>query len=171
VPETPRENSRVALYATLHDRSGRAVDNANVEATLTHENGKTSTSFKLRQEKEGWGLYKGSFTPEEGGIYELQIRCRETGSDVKIKLDVAGKVREKIGQPLRRNSLLEIARITKGSVFKTEELNKLVKTIKALPKQIELEKRFLLWCQWWWAAIIIALLTTYWTIRKINGLI
>ena len=171
VPESPREKSKVSLYATLHDRSGRAVDNANVEVTLSSENGKSSTSFKLRQEKEGWGLYKGSFIPETGGIYELAIRCKETGSDIKIKIDVAGKIRERIGQPIRKNSLFEIARITKGAVFKTDELQKLLSTINALPKQIELEKRFLLWCQWWWGAIIIILLSAYWAMRKIHGMI
>ena len=171
VPESPRENSQVSLYATIHDRPGRPIDNANVTVTITSDNGSSSTSFKLRQEKEGWGLYKGSFIPEKSGKYELGIHCEETGSELKIKMEVAGTVREKTGQPIRKSSLLETARITKGAIFSTNDINKLISTINALPKQIEFEKRFLLWCQWWWGAIIIVLLTAYWTMRKMNGLI
>jgi hypothetical protein len=66
---------------------------------------------------------------------------------------------------------MEIAKITKGAIFTPDSLDKLVQTINALPKQVEIEKRFMIWCQWWWAAIIITLLSTYWIMRKINGLI
>jgi uncharacterized membrane protein len=171
IPESPHAKNQVSLYATLHNRSGQAVDNANVSVTLKQENSKKRVTFKLHQEKDGWGLYKGTFTPETGGIYELGITCPETGSDINIKLEVAGEKLEKIGAPAKKSSLMEIAKITKGAVFTPDSLDKLVQTINALPKQVEIEKRFMIWCQWWWATIIITLLSIYWIIRKINGLI
>ena len=170
VPEAPHAKNLVTLYATLHDRSGAPVDNAPVSVSITPENGGTATTFKLHQEKNGWGLYKGSFTPDSSGIYTVNISSPQTGSNIDIKLDVSGEKREKIGEPVSRNTLIEITRITKGKLFTPDELDKLVEQVNALPKQVVIEKRFMLWCQWWWGAIIILMLTIYWIARKINGL-
>ncbi len=171
VPESPHAKNMVSLYVTLHSRTGSPVDNADVTVSIKPENGDAAITFNLHQEKDGWGLYKGTFTPENSGLYMLNISSPQTGSNIDIKLNVSGEKREKIGEPVRRTSLLEITRITKGQLFEPSELRKLVQKINALPKQIEIEKRFMIWCQWWWGAIIITMLGMYWIIRKINGLI
>ena len=171
VPEAPNAKNQVTLYATLHNRAGTPVDNADVTVSIKPENGDAAVTFQLHQEKDGWGLYKGSFTPEKSGRYTLNISSPQTGSNIDIKLDVSGEKLEKTGEPVHRNTLLEITRITRGQLFTPDELGKLIKQINALPKQVEIEKRFMLWCQWWWGAIIIFMLTLYWVIRKVNGLI
>ena len=172
VPESPSVHSTVSFYVTVHDRSGVPVDKANVEITVSPASGKgAGETFRLRQEHTGWGLYKGRFTPDTAGKYEIKVSCAENGSSVSLTLDVAGVKTERTGRPIRGSVLAEIAKITDGVVFSTENVDNMVKTIQALPEQVSLEKRLRLWCEWWWIAGIIALLALYWTLRKLNGFI
>ena len=171
VPETPKKNHRVYLYATLNDRVGRPIDNSDVTVTVKPETGGRAESFSLVQEKKGWGMYKGSFTPKKQGRYSVNIKAPDHNLSISLPLDVAGVKREKIGQPMRVEIMRELAAITQGKVFTPDQLDMLIKTINALPKQIEIEKRVQLWCTWWWGALILLLLSAYWVLRKLNGMI
>ena len=171
VPETPQVGNTVYLYATLNDRLGRPVDKAVVNVTLQPKAGGFAVDFSLTQEKEGWGVYKGSFVPETGGIYKARISSPQTGSELDFSINVSVKKREEVGRPVRMKTMYELANITGGGVFMPEELDSIITQINALPQEIEIEKRFLLWCQWWWGAMIILMLTLYWSLRKIFGLL
>ncbi|MCK5843767.1 MAG: hypothetical protein KAG97_03605, partial [Victivallales bacterium] len=169
VPESPTVNQKVTLFATIHDRSGGAIDGVSVTSTITPETGGIAQTINLRQEKRGWGLYKGEFTPTVPGTTSVNLKCRDANADMTFNVEVAGETRERIGSPAKFASLREITGITDGAFYDTNSLNKLVDAIKGLPKQLPEIRVKRIWCEWWWGAAIIALLTIHWGIRKLRG--
>lgn len=171
VPENPQAGRTVFLFAALHDRLGRPLDNAVVDVNVSSNKNDNITKFQLLQDKIGWGVYKGSFVPEAGGTYKVSLDSPQSGSKLALDINVTGEKREYIGRPVKIKTLYEIANITRGEVFMPENLNQIISRIDALPQNVEIEKRLLLWSQWWWGAIILLLLTVYWSLRKIFGLL
>jgi hypothetical protein len=169
VPESPTVNQKVTLFATIHDRLGKAIDAATVTSTITPKTGKEGQTINLRQEKSGWGLYKGEFTPTVPGSTSVNLTCRNANANMNFNIEVAGESREHIGNPAKFASLREIAGITGGEFFNTNSLKKLVEKIKGLPKQLPEMRITRIWCAWWWGAIIILLLTIHWSTRKLQG--
>ena len=171
VPETPQLGDVVYMYAAVHDRLNRPIDKATVNVNIKEKNNGKNFNFQLIQQKGEWGVYKGSFVPESSGKYNVNLNCPQNGAKLDLNINVSGRKRELIGRPVNLKAMNEIANITGGGVFMPENIDQVISKINALPKQIEIQKRFLLWCQWWWGAIIIAMLTVYWSMRKLFGLL
>ena len=171
VPETPQAGNKVYIYAAVHDKLKRPLDNATVNVNITDENNKQNLSFQLLKQQGEWGIYKGIFVPEVSGKYKVALDCPQNGAELDVDINVSGRKLEQTGKPINLKALNEIANITQGAVFMPENINQVVSRINALPRQVEIEKRLMLWCQWWWGAIIVALLSLYWTMRKLFGLL
>ena len=67
--------------------------------------------------------------------------------------------------------LREMAEITHGAAGGVADLDAIVKKIALLPEPRPMEKRIRLWSEWWCGAAILFLLTVYWTVRKLSGMI
>jgi hypothetical protein len=169
VPESPSVGQKVTIFATIHDRSGTALDGLSVNAVAKPENNAVTRTLHLRQEKTGWGLYKCEFTPTTPGMTSIRLKCDEANADMTFTMDVAGLSDEKIGAPAKFASLKEIAGITNGKFFDTATFDQLADVLRGLPKRKPLRTVTRIWCSWWWGAAIILLLTIHWTTRKLRG--
>ncbi|MCK5844942.1 MAG: VWA domain-containing protein [Victivallales bacterium] len=169
VPESPTVGDKVTLFATVHDRSGTALDGVSVNATITHEKKGGAHALRLRQEKTGWGLYKGEFIPIAPGETAVHLTCRDANADITFKMNVAGVSDERIGTPAKFAAIKEIAGITNGKFIDTSSFDKLSSLLRALPKRRPLESVTKIWCQWWWGTAIILLLAFHWMTRKLRG--
>ncbi|HBC87321.1 MAG TPA: hypothetical protein DCZ94_10230 [Lentisphaeria bacterium] len=170
-PENPKAAQTVFLNATIHDRTGMPVDDAEIIVNVKDKEGKSLQRLKMFPDKGGWGSYKGEFVPDKSGTYVLQMESEKNSIALRTEITVTRESREKIGEPANWNILKEISQITEGELSTPEELDRVVSKIMALPKYIDIEKRFLLWCQWWWGLIILCLISSYWVGRKLTGLI
>ncbi len=172
IPEAPRVGGTVFLHASVYDRLNQPIENAEVDVSvMPEEPGDAAAEFRLFADKGEWGVYRGSFAATTPGVHTVTLRCPQNNAELSFKIDVAGKTLERQGQPVNIRALEEIARITKGKLFMTNEMDKLAEHISALPRRTQIHRRLPLWCQWWWAGAIIALLASHWTLRKLFGLL
>lgn len=169
-PEAPQRGDEVFLHTTVFDRSGYPVETGSVSALITGPSNASET-LDLVPEPGGWGVFKGSFTPRQGGNYQVKMMCESADREVDVSLFVARPSLEVIGRPARRQVLKEIAEITRGRVANMEELTDIVESIKILPERRPVETRFRLWSHPLWAGLIVLLLALYWSSRKWLGLI
>jgi uncharacterized membrane protein len=169
-PEAPSRNEKVFLHATVFDKSGFPIAGGTVRVTISKAGGQTET-LDLTPDPGGWGVFTGSFTPHEGGIYNVLIKCDEAERQVKAQLTVSVSRRERVGQPARAGVLREIAAITGGKSGTTVDLNDIVRSIVAMPESEQQEERLKLWCHPLWCGLIILLLAAYWSIRKLMGMV
>ncbi len=170
-PENPKAAQTVFLNATIHDRTGMPVEDAEIIVNVKDKEGKSLQRLKMFPDKGGWGTYKGEFVPDKSGTYVLQMENEKNNISLKTEITVTRESREKIGEPANWNILKEVSQISEGELSTPDEVEKVVSKIMALPKYIDIEKRFLLWCQWWWGLIILLLISSYWAGRKMVGLI
>jgi hypothetical protein len=171
-PETPSRGDRVFLHATVLDESGYPIEKGPVEAIISYKGQPIAEKMELTALEEGnWGVFTGSFVPQKGGEYDLEIKCDRVKRSVHAKLVVHSPAREQVGRPARSEVLQEIAAITGAKCGPTAELESILNSIKLLPESKPEDRRFRLWCHPLWAGLIIGLLTLYWVGRKLAGLI
>ena len=170
LPERPKVGSTVSLEANVATVSGEPLQNGTVNIQITAPSGNTET-IKLAKEvsEDQWGLFANFFTPEENGLHQWIMTCRETGSTLEGVFDIQGSEREKIGQPVNMDVLNEIAKITRGKMVKTTEIREIFDEISELPDPEPRLKRIRLWAHIAWAGSLILLLCIFWSGRKLAG--
>jgi hypothetical protein len=119
----------------------------------------------------GWGVFKASFLPQDGGTYRVAITSDKYGRKLETDLVVAQPQREKQGQPINLEVLREIASITHGALAGPDDLEKIIQQISLLPEPKPIEKRIRLWSDPRWGGLLLALLAVYWTGRKLSGMV
>lgn len=169
-PEVAEVGDTIYLQATVLDTSGYPAQSGNVIASISSPSGRTERiDFVLSE--GGWGVYTASFSPRENGLHQLTIRSEEHGRKLESELQVTRPVIEKIGQPINRQTLDELASITGGQLAGTEGLSEVVTALESLPEPKPREIRLRLWSNPWWGGFLLSLLAIYWIGRKILGLI
>src|SRR5438105_5273297 len=169
-PESPQIGDTVYLQSAVLDAAGFPLEDGLVTATVAAASGRTE-QIQFSPVEGGWGVFKSSFTIQEGGKYKITVRSEKSARVLQTELPVAETIHERIGQPVNREILQEIAGLTGGTNVGTDGLNDLVKQISILPEPAPLERRIRLWSSPWWGAFLLTLLTTYWIGRKAAGLI
>ena len=169
-PETPKVGDRVFLQTTVLDEAGFPLENGEVNGTIVSPAGR-SEQLDLTEVEGGWGVYSAEFSPQEGGSFEIAIDAPEHDRKLETKLTVSLPKREKLGRPVNRPVLAEIASITGGESAGTDHLDELIQKISVLPEPKPAEIRTRLWSNPWWGGAILLLLAVYWTGRKLVGLV
>ena len=169
-PETPKVGDRIFLQATVLDEAGFPLENGEVNGVIIPPTGR-GEQLELTEVEGGWGVYSAEFLPQEGGPIEITISAPEHDRELKTKLTVSLHKREKLGRPVNRPVLAEIASITGGESVNTDSLHELIKRISVLPEPRPVEIRTRLWSNPWWGGAILLLLLVYWTGRKLVGLV
>ena len=169
-PETPKVGDTVFLQATVLDEAGFPLENGEVNGTIVSPTGR-GEQLELSEVEGGWGVYSAEFSPQEGGPFEIAIDAPEHDRELKTKLIVSLPKREKLGRPVNRPILGEIATITGGESAGTDHLDEIIKKISILPEPRPAEIRTRLWSNPWWGGAILLLLVVYWTGRKLAGLV
>jgi hypothetical protein len=168
-PEAPKRGDRVVINATVFDPLGLPLTEGKVLARIISPS-QTESSLDLAPSEGGWGVYTGTFTPAEGGQYQIEITCDAANRSLSTKVDIVAPTVEKIGRPSRGAILREIANLTGGECVGTDGLDELVERIHVLPEAKPEERRLRLWCHPLWCALLLILLAAYWAGRKLTGL-
>jgi hypothetical protein len=169
-PEAPQIGDTVYLQSTVLDAAGFPLEEGVVTATVAAPSGRTE-QIQFAAVEGGWGVFKSSFTIQEGGKYKITVRSEKGARVLETELPVAQTIVERIGQPINREILNEIAGLTGGTNVGPESLAGLVKQISVLPEPQPLERRIRLWSNPWWGGLLLLLLTVYWIGRKAAGLV
>ena len=169
-PESPQIGDTVYLQSTVLDAAGFPLEDGLVTATVAAPSGRTE-QIQFAPVEGGWGVFKSSFAIQEGGKYKITVRSEKSARVLQTELPVAETIHERIGQPVNREILQEIAGLTGGTNVSTDGLSELVKQISVLPEPAPLERRIRLWSSPWWGGLLLGLLTAYWIGRKAAGLV
>lgn len=169
-PEAPETGNTVNLQATVLDASGYPAQRGNVIANVTTPSGRSERiEFSLLE--GGWGVFTASFNPQEKGQHLITVRAEEYGRKLETELQVTQPIIEKIGQPINRQALQEIASVSRGQLVGAEGLANVVSALQTLPEPKPREIRLRLWANPWWGGFLLGLLTIYWIGRKLVGLV
>ena len=169
-PETPKVGDRVFMQATVLDEAGFPLEDGEVNGEIISPGGQ-GEQLELTEVEGGWGVYSTEFLPQEGGAYQIKIDVPEHDRELETKIVVSLPKREKLGRPVNRPVLAEIASITQGESANTDNLDEIIQKISVLPEPQPAELRTRLWSNSWWGGTILLFLVIYWTGRKLAGLI
>jgi uncharacterized membrane protein len=169
-PETPQAGDAIFLQATVMDQSGFPIDKGTVTGKVTSPSGRLER-LEFSPLEGGWGVFKSGFTAQESGAYKLEVASEEHNRHLTTELLVAPPLLEKQGEPINAQVLREIAEISRGATFSSDDIDKVVKQIALLPEPAPAEKRLRLWSDPRWGGIILVFLTLYWVGRKLAGLV
>ena len=169
-PEVAEVGDTMNFQASVLDSSGYPAQSGNVLATITSPSGR-SEKIEFALSPGGWGVFEGAFIPQEEGQHQITVRAEEYGRKLEADLQVTRPLIEKIGQPINRQALQEIASVTRGQLAGTESLAEIVAALKSMPEPKPREIRLRLWANPWWGGTLLLLLVIYWIGRKIVGLV
>ena len=158
------------LQATILDNSGYPAQSGNVMATVTGPSGR-SEKIEFALSTGGWGVFTATFNPQESGQHVITVRAEEYGRKLETDLQITRPLIEKIGQPINRQALQEIASVSRGKLSGTEGLSEIVAALQSLPEPKPREIRLRLWANPFWGGLLLLLLVIYWIGRKIVGLV
>ena len=169
-PDRPEAGNVLSLNANVASTTGEPLREGTVVCQITTPSGQTD-SVRLRvADDDSWGLFTGSFTPEEGGTYHIVTTCAETGAKLETDIAVIGGEREVVGEPARFDVLKEIALISRGELTDVNEMESLVSKLAQLKDPEPVIRRFRIWSHPLWGLMIIVLLGVFWSARKLAGL-
>ncbi|MEQ1826718.1 MAG: hypothetical protein ABL921_12265, partial [Pirellula sp.] len=170
-PDRPKANDVVTLQCNVMGADGEPLQKGTVTALLTSPSGKSHSLLLSSARSDSWGLFTGTFRPDEGGIYQAKTVCRETGASHTSEIPVEGLRRERIGQRARYDVLEEIAQITRGKFTTIDQFNSVVEQVSDLPEPMPIVRRVRIWSHPVWGAFLVVLFGVFWTGRKWAGLI
>ena len=169
-PETPKVGDRIFLQATVLDEAGFPLEGGKVNGEIASPGGH-GEQLELSEVEGGRGVYSTEFLPQEGGAYQIKIDAPDHDRELETKIVVTMPKLEKLGRPVNRPVLAEVASITGGESANTENLDEIIQKISVLPEPKPAEHRTRLWSNPWWGGSILLLLVIYWIGRKLAGLI
>ena len=169
-PESPQVGDTVFLHATVLDSAGFPVESGSVVGRITSPSGRVE-HLEMVALGGGWGVFKSTFTAQEGGATKVEIRSDEHGRELTTEILVTQPQIEKQGQPVNIDILREIASITGGASGSIDAVDDIVQKVSLLPEAKPVERRILLWSDPWWGGTILTLLGVYWIGRKLAGMI
>lgn len=169
-PDRPAAGDVVTLNANVMSATGDPLQNGTVIVQVHAPGGGTET-VRLSSRGEDWGLFAGTFHPQESGDYRLTMTCRENGATLKTTVSVQGTSREQTGQPARPDVLREISEVSRGRSVSTAGLQQILNEVAELPEPAPVIRRLRLWCHPVTAGVLILLLGCFWTGRKMAGTI
>ena len=152
-PENPQVGETLFLQTTVLDASGYPAEDGPVVGKITAPSGRVE-QLEFSPVEGGWGVFKSTFKPAAGGTYQVRLAADKHGRKLATEILVTQPVREKVGQPVNRQILRELATITGGATGGIEDLKRIVEEISVLPEPKPMEKRTRLWCDPWWGGLI-----------------
>jgi hypothetical protein len=169
-PEVPQAGDTVYLQSTVLDETGFPIDKGPVTGKITSPSGRAER-LEFAPLEGGWGVFKSAFAAQESGRYKIEVASEAHGRHLETELLVAPPVLEKLGQPVNAQALGEIAAVSRGAAFTSDDLDKAVKQISLLPEPGPVERRIRIWSDPRWGGALLFLLTVYWVGRKWAGLV
>ena len=169
-PDRPDAENVLTLNTNVMKTTGEPLRDGTVAVQIRAPSGQTDSVRLAPAGDDSWGLFTGSFTPQEGGQYELVTTCVETGSRLETSISVRGQQRERVGQPARFDVLKEISKISRGRLTEVADFEELVQQLSLLPEPELTTRRFRIWSHPLWGGMLVLLLGGFWSARKLAGL-
>lgn len=169
-PDRPEAGNVLTLNANVMTSAGEPLKDGTVVAQVVAPSGRTDSLRLAPAGEDSWGLFTGTFTPQEGGAYQFVTTCNETGSRLETTINVQGQEKEQIGQPARYHVLKEIAEVTRGQLTTIDQVQDVVQQIADLPEPDPIVTPVRIWSHPLWGGAIILLLGVFWTGRKFAGM-
>ncbi len=169
-PEAAEVGDTVHLQSAVADRSGYPAQSGNVLADIASPSGR-SEKIEFAPLAGGWGVFTAAFHPQESGEHTITVRAEEHGRRLETAIPITRPRVEKIGRPINRQTLKEIATISRGQLAGAEGLSAVVKALQSMPEPAPREIRLRLWANPWWGGFLLSLLALYWIGRKLTGLV
>lgn len=169
-PDRPEADHVLTLNANVMSATGEPLRDGTVVVQVRSPSGATDSVRLAPASTDSWGLFTGTFTPREGGLYSLTTTCAETGASLQTDVAVQGVERERVGQPARFDVLREIAEISRGRLVEMDQAARLVEEMAQMPEPDITTRRVRIWSHPAWGGLIVLLLTTFWVGRKLTGL-
>jgi hypothetical protein len=169
-PDQPQLRQTLSLSANVMERSGEPLSNGEVVARIVSPTQKTET-IRFVSSGDEWGAFSGRFTTQEPGKHEVTLSCKQTGGTLETSFFVQGAAAEPIGRPARPEVLEEIARVTRGKMLASNNLDEILRSLSELPDPPPSVRRLQLWSHPLVLAGFIILLGAFWVARKWVGLI
>ncbi len=169
-PDRPKTGEALTLNANVMSATGEPLRDGAVIAQISAPSGKVSSLRLAPAGEEAWGLFTGTFTPEEAGSHQVRLTCAEAGAPLETSIPIQGTTVEKRGRPARLDVLEEIAQLTRGEVLDSTDVASVVAAVAALPEPDPEQRRLPLWSHPAWAGFIVLLMGVFWAGRKGAGL-
>jgi len=166
-------NLSVQLRVTVRDEAFQAVDNAQVQATVTRPDG-TEVVLTALPTDEAAGLFTVTYVPRQEGAYRVKVDA--TNSDgSEIGTGRGGWVSEPANAEFarlapNRELLDEIASKTGGRVVELDRIDQLVRTLPAIEAPIMETKLSPWWHRSWVFMAALGLLVSEWGLRRWKGM-
>ena len=171
-PDRPKTGQTLTLNANAMSISGEPLQSGNVTVQIVAPSGNTNNvKLTAASNADQWGLFSGSFVPEENGPHRVTVNCKESGAQIKTAISVQGLEREQVGKPADTTSLKEIALVTRGELVAAEKAAGVIESIRKLKSPEAQIKRLRIWANPILTGVILCLLSCFWIGRKLAGLI
>ncbi len=169
-PDRPEADNVLTLNANVMSSTGEPLREGTVVVKINSPSGETDSVRLSPASSDSWGLFTGTFTPREGGVYRLTTSCAETSASLETEISVQGLERERVGQPARLDVLKEVATISRGRLIAVSEASKLASEIAKMPEPESTLRRVRVWSHPAWAGLLVVTITVFWVGRKLAGL-
>jgi uncharacterized membrane protein len=168
-PDRPRAGAVLTLNANAMSTTGEPLQDGAVIAQITSPAGKIDSVRLLPASQESWGLFTGTYTPDQPGEYQVRLSSTDAGAALDTTISVQGSAREKIGKPAKPEVLREIAQLTRGQFMEHTTPAAIAALVAALPQPELQERRVQLWAHPLWSGLLMLLLGIFWAGRKLVG--
>jgi hypothetical protein len=162
----------VVFRAEVDDQTFLKVNNAKVVANITGPDG-TKREVAMEWTVDRDGEYRGSFTPEAVGLYEVRVDARIgdtlTVSDTAF-IQAAQLNTEYFDAEMQATGLKRIADETGGRFYTAETLAKLPEDLTYTKSGATVLQQMDLWDMPAIFFLLVALVSTEWAYRKARGL-
>jgi hypothetical protein len=168
-PDRPKAGAVLTLNANVMSLSGEPLHDGIVVAQITSPSGKVDSVRLVAAGEDDWGLFTGTYTPQEPGEHIVRLNCADAGAMLDTTISVQGSAREKVGQPAKPEVMREIAQLTRGKLMENLSPVSVASEIAALPQPELEERRVQLWAHPLWSGLLMLLLGLFWAGRKLAG--
>ena len=167
-PDRPGVGDTISLNANVVSPTGEPLQSGSVTVQLVAPSGRTKV-VRLGSQSQEWGLFSGTFIPDESGDFQVTLRCRENDAALDTTVSVQNVNREQLGHPARYAVLDEITSITRGRMTSMADAEGIVAQIVQLPDAELTTRRARVWCHPFWVGLLVTLLVVFWSGRKMVG--
>ena len=163
----------VQLSAQVTDSTYAEVNDGRVVARVTAPSGK-ATEFPMEWTVKHDGEYRGTFTPDEQGLYQVRVEAsrekKELGADV-VHLRATPSDAEYFDAGMRAPLLKRIAEQTGGRFFTADNVGGLPEAISYNGRGVTVVEARDLWDMPVLLLLIIGLVGGEWALRRARGLV
>ncbi len=164
----------VRIVADVSDKAYVEVNDSHVVASVTSPSGKKS-DVPMEWTVSRDGEYRGSFVPDEPGVYDIKVDATRASGDQKSLGNAEVHVRASAGDAeyfdaaMRGSLLRRIAEDTGGRFFTPATANLLPEAVTYTGRGVTVVEERDLWDMPILLILLLALLSAEWALRRVRG--